>query len=53
MGESMRGSGKGGGEKSQKYRVFSNTGQDPLKIYNAAKPAFNVGPSTACQPKAI
>ena len=36
-------------EKSQNYRVFSNTGPDPLKNYKAIKPAFHVGPSTARQ----
>ena len=30
--------------KITKYRVFSNTGRDPLKIL-ATKPTFNVGPS--------
>ena len=32
-------------EISQKYRVFSNTGPEHLKTM----PAFNVGPSSACQ----
>ena len=38
-------------EKSQKYRVFSNTG--PLKNHKATKPAFNVGLSSARQRNAI
>ena len=34
--------------KSNKNIGFlSNTGQDPLKNYKAAKPTFNVGPSPA------
>ena len=28
---------------------FSNSGLDPLKSHKATKPAFNVGPSSACQ----
>ena len=36
-------------EISQKYRGFSNTGPDPLKNHKAAKPAFNVEPSSARQ----
>ena len=35
--------------KSQKYRVSSNTGPDPLKNHKATKPAFNIGPSSARQ----
>ena len=34
-------------EKSQKYRVSSNTDLDSLKNNKATKPAFNVGPSLA------
>ena len=49
--------GGGGGEtggpdplKNNKNIGFlSNTGPDPLKNYKATKPAFNVGPSWACQ----
>ena len=52
---------KGGGSesipppplKSPKYRVISNTGQDPLKNHKAAQPAFNAGPSAARQRNAI
>ena len=32
---------------------LSNSGPDPLKNYKAAKLAFNVGPSSACQRNAI
>ena len=32
---------------------FSKTGPDPLKNHKAAKPAFNVGPSSARQRNAI
>ena len=39
--------------KSQKHRVLSNTGPDPLKNYKPTKPAFNVGPSSARQRNAI
>ena len=37
----------------KKYRVFSNTGPDPLKNHKATKPAFNVGQSSARQRNAI
>ena len=37
-------------EKSQKYRL---SGQDPLKNHKATKLAFNVGPSSGCQPNTI
>ena len=40
-------------EKSQLYRVLSNTGMDPLNNHKATKPAFNVGPSLARQRNAI
>ena len=33
-------------EKSRKYRVFSNTGPDPLKYQKATKPEYNVGRSS-------
>ena len=33
-------------EKSQKCRVLSNTGPDPLKSHKATKPAFNLGTSS-------
>ena len=39
-------------EKSQKG-FLSNTGPNPLKHHKAAKPAFNVGPSSARQRNAI
>ena len=40
--------------KSHHYRVFFiNTGPDPLKNYNATKPALNVGPSSTRQRNAI
>ena len=32
---------------------LSKTGPDPLKNHKATKPAFNVGPSSACQGNAI
>ena len=32
---------------------ISNTGPDTLKSHKAAKQAFNVGPSSACQQNAI
>ena len=35
--------------KSQKYRVFSNTGPDPLENHKATKPAFHDGSSSARQ----
>ena len=36
--------------QNHKNIVFlSNTGPDPLKNHNATKPAFNDGPSSACQ----
>ena len=40
-------------EKSQNLGFRSNTGPDPLKIYKATKPAFNVKSSSACQRNAI
>ena len=40
-------------EKSQKYRISSNTGPDPLKNHKATKPAFNVGLSLARHQNAI
>ena len=30
-------------EKSQKFRIFSNTGPDPLKNHKTTMPEFNVG----------
>ena len=33
----------------QNIGFISNTGPDPLKNHKAAKPAFNVGPSSARQ----
>ena len=36
-------------EKSQKLGFLNNTGPDLLKNHKAAKPAFNVGPSSARQ----
>ena len=32
---------------------LSNTGPDPLKFHKATKPAFNFGPSLACQRNTI
>ena len=32
---------------------LSNTGSVPLKNHKSIKPAFNVGPSSACQQNAI
>ena len=40
-------------EKSQKYRVSKQFCPDPLKNYEATKPTFYVGPSSACQRNAI
>ena len=40
-------------EKSQNIGFLSKTDMDPLKIHKAAKPAFNNGPSLACQRNAI
>ena len=37
MGGSRGREGTGGPEKSQKYRVSINTGQDPLKNHKATK----------------
>ena len=45
----QRGWGTGGPDppgKSQKYRVFSNTGPDPLENHKATRPAFHDGPSS-------
>ena len=39
--------------KSQKYRVFSKTGLDPLKKHKATKPALNVGPLSPRQQNAV
>ena len=40
--------------KNNKNKGFlSNSGPDPLKNYEATKPAFNVGPSSARQRNAI
>ena len=40
-------------EKSKKIGFFSNTGVDPLKNHKSTKPAFNIGPSSACKRNAI
>ena len=41
-------------EKSRKYRVpLQITGPNPLKNHKATKPAFNFGPSSACQGNAM
>ena len=40
-------------EKSQNIGFLCNTGADPLKNHIAAKPAFNIGPSSARQRNAI
>ena len=40
-------------EKSQNIGFRSNTGPDSLKNHKAFKPAFNDGPSSACQRNAI
>ena len=34
-------------KKLKNIGFLSNTGTDPLKNHKAAKPAFNVGPSSA------
>ena len=47
------GQGSGSPEKSQNIEFLSNIDPDPLKIYKSTKPAFNVGPSSACQRNAI
>ena len=40
--------------ENHKHILFpSNTGPDPLKNHKATKPAFNVGPSSACKRNAI
>ena len=53
----QRGGGTENSDKSLKNHknigFLSNTGPDPLKNYKAAKPAFNVGPSSARQRNAI
>ena len=36
-------------KKSQNIWFLSNSGTDPLKNHKAAKPAFNVGPSSVRQ----
>ena len=38
---------------TEKYRVFRNTGLDPLNNHKATKPAFNVWPLSACQQNAM
>ena len=35
-------------ENDKTIGFLSNTGPDPLKNHKAAKPAFNVAPSSAC-----
>ena len=40
-------------KKSQKYRISSDTGPDPLKIREATRQAFNVGSSSARQLNAM
>ena len=45
--------GGGQGDRSQNIGFLSNTSLDPLKHHNAAKPAFNDGPSSARQRNAI
>ena len=41
-------------QKNHKHTGFlRNTGQDSLKNHIATKPAFNVGPSSACQRNTI
>ena len=40
-------------ENNKAIGLFSNTGSDPLENYNATKPAFKAGPSSARQLKAI
>ena len=51
------GGGAGGSEtqntKHKNIGVPSNIGPDPIKINTAAKPAFNVGPSSPRQRNAI
>ena len=50
----MGGSRGGGGLKNHKNIGFlCSTGPDPLKNHKATKPAFNYGPSSACQRNAI
>ena len=39
--------------KNHKAIGFLSNGPDPLKIYIATKPAFNVGPSSVGQQNAI
>ena len=52
--------GKGGGgsgsppsENHTAIGFLSYTGLDPLKNHKVTKPAFNVGPSSACQRNSI
>ena len=51
------GVGTGGPDRPLKNHknigFLSNSGPDPLKNYEATEPAFNVGPSSACQRSAI
>ena len=50
----MGGSRGGTGDPDYKNTGFhSNPGPDPLKNHKAAKPGFNVGPSSARQLNAI
>ena len=51
--EGRTGSGPPPPKKSQNIAFLSSTGPDPLKNHKAAKPAFNVWPSSARQRNAI
>ena len=48
-----RGSGPPPLKNHKNIGFLSYTGPDPLKNHKANKPAFNLGPSSACQRNAI
>ena len=48
-GQIQGGGGAGGLDPPEKSGFSSNTDPDPLKSHKATKPAFDVGPSSACQ----
>ena len=57
VGGSRGGVGAGGPDppplKNHKKGFLSNNGPDPLKNHKAAKPEFNVGPSSTRQQNSI
>ena len=49
----QRGGGPDPLKNHKNIGFLSNTGLDPLKNHKATKPAFNVGPASACQQNVI